>query len=469
MVDTTEGEPLVDMAGEEDDTGAEDNTTGVNDTDDPKQEPVTLPVTDTPKSQPSIKVKIEKIIEYLFLKRPRYARYVAVITDWPWEIATYVTGTTSDTSSDISNKSTKYLSCIQWFYISLRFLIAFLGLIAQAISCFRRDRLDKNYIQIKAGNDSNQFVECHESSQLFTAIIIPDLIFLFLLIMVSSEIFRTCTMFCENKDLRDLVDTIIKLERQPNNCMLTCPLIPVFYVTYSLGISIMNLFAFDIFDSDVVVHWPSGTNISGSRKTVVIILSLLGFIAIDFLFTQLIVRYALQCRMNIYFLQDIKKKVVDEKYDKQENAIADIEKARKFVNQLNKSSISVGISILITAVQAINSIVSFLDTKNPSFQATALFFRISHWLFLTLFPFFQAAAVNTVSLHLYATGLVMRRKPVIFGGSENEMLRMYASSITIKTKLFGVTINPWFPYVIMVLIALTLTVGSRIRWYENFF
>ena len=429
--------------------------------------------TNNPKPKPAKAVAIaNKIIYYFFSNRPCYAGYVAVITDWPWKIVTCLTSTKGYNATWNTTKKSKYISFIQCFYIILRFIIAFVGLIAQAISCFRRDRLDKNYIKIMDGNNSNKFVECHESAQLFTAIIIPDLIFLLLLITVSSEIFRTCTVFCQKKELYDLVNIIVQFEREPNKCMLVSPVIPFFYVTFSLAVSIMNICAFKIMDSDVVVHWPSGTNLSGFWKKAIIVLSLLGFIAIDLLYTQLIVRYTLWCRMNIYFLQEIKRKVEKKKYYNQEEAIEDMEKARKFIIQLNKSSITVGISILITAVQAINCIVSFLDKGNTSFQATALFLRLSHWLFLTLFPFFQAAAANTVSLHLYATGLVMRRNPVMFSGNEqsqDDMLKTYASSITIKTKIFGVTINPWFPYVIIILIALTLTVGSRIKWYENFF
>ena len=64
----------------------------------------------------------------------------------------------------------------------------------------------------------------------------------------------------------------------------------------------------------------------------------------------------------------------------------------------------------------------------------------------------------------------MRRMPVIFQGNnehQNNILNTYASLITIKAKLFGFTVHTWFPYVIMILIASTLTVGSRFKWYEN--
>ena len=64
----------------------------------------------------------------------------------------------------------------------------------------------------------------------------------------------------------------------------------------------------------------------------------------------------------------------------------------------------------------------------------------------------------------------MHRMPVIFHNNEesqNKILNTYVSLITIKAKLFWFTVHTWFLYVIMILIALTLTVGSRFKWCEN--
>ena len=394
-----------------------------------------------------------------------HAVYVAVITDWPWEIGKYV-------ASIGKWETPKWAKYLRWIYIFIRILLAFVGLIAQAIICFRRDRLDNDFTNTRTDNDSNRLVECHEPSQLFSAIIIPDVIFLLLIFWVSRY-----TLFCkdENKDLSELVKEIEKIDRQAGKCIkYFYTLLPLGYLIFSQAVSIMDLFAFNIKDSDVVIHWSSDSSISGSLKIFIIAISFLGFIAFDLLYIQLIVRYSLQCQLNIYFLQEIKKNIKETKgvghYKSQTEAIEDVEKARNFINQLNTSSITLGVGIMITAVQAINCIINFLDKGNTIFQAIALLLRLSHWLFLTLFPLFQAALVNFVSLKLCATGLVMRRMPVIFQGNnehQNNILNTYASLITIKAKLFGFTVHTWFPYVIMILIALTLTVGSRFKWYEN--
>ena len=141
------------------------------------------------------------------------------------------------------------------------------------------------------------------------------------------------------------------------------------YLIFSQAVSIIYLYAFNIVDSDVVIHWSSHTHISGILKIIIIPVSFLGFIAFDLLYTQLIVRYYLQCKLNIYFLQAIKKKIKvtenNRQFESQSKTIEDVEKARNFINQLNTSSITLGVGITITAVQqAINCIISFLDKGN---------------------------------------------------------------------------------------------------------
>ena len=189
-----------------------------------------------------------------------------------------------------------------------------------------------------------------------------------------------------NKDLSKLVRAIEMLERQPDiSIKYVYPLIHLGYLIFSQAVSIINLYVFNIVLSDAVIHWSSDTNISGILKIIIIPISILGFIAFDLLYTQLIVRYSLQCQLNIYFLQAIKKKIkVTENnghYESQTTAIKDVEKARNFINQLNTSSITLGVGITITAVQAINCIISFLDKGNTIIQAIALLLRLSHRLF----------------------------------------------------------------------------------------
>ena len=96
--------------------------------------------------------------------------YTALITDWPSDIATYISGFLENTVQQ------EFLSCLQCFCSLAQFLIATFGLFCQSISCFHRDRLDKNVIRILEDNNASKLVECHEASQLFSAILVPDMI-----------------------------------------------------------------------------------------------------------------------------------------------------------------------------------------------------------------------------------------------------------------------------------------------------
>ena len=261
-------------------------------------------------------------------------------------------------------------------------------------------------------------------------------------------------------------------------------LIPIIYVIISQVANIINLFAFHFMDDDVIIHWP-GINISGSSKTILIILSFFGFIAIDILYTRLIMRYAFQCKMNIYFLEEITMKIGNlevirsstendrniETYENQDDALKDIKRAQKFLRQLNQDSSVVGFIILIATLQATNSIINLSDEGNTYFQTVALAVRLTHWVFLALFPIYEVAQTNSASKKLRDTGLAIYILPVQFDHNtdlQNAMIREHVSPVSLKAKLFGITVHPSYPYVILILILFTLVLGPRINWYERF-
>lgn len=396
--------------------------------------------------------------------------WIALITDWPLKIAVYISGALEN--NEQQNFPYSLLSCLQWFYVWIRLVLAIIGLFAQAISCFRRDRLDQNVL-IPEGNNASKLVECFDTSQLFSDIFIPDLIIMFILIwLLIKKFFGKFCRLCRSitpadKGLNNLVNKIKQLEKKPDIWMSRgFPLIPILYVVYSLGASLMNWRAFDIADDDVVIQKH---NISGPFKTILLFFTFLGFVALDLLYTQLIMMYAFQCKMNIYFLENIKNNVDIRRYKNQDEAFQDLKQAREFIKHLNKNSAFVGLVILITTIQTINSIIS-LNNVNNFLQLGAIAARLLQWIFLTLFPIYQAAQVNDASKSLRETGLAMYRLPVMFKDNlefQNTIIRKYASPITLKAKLFGFTIHPWLFYLLVILILFTLMVGSGFKWYER--
>ena len=172
-------------------------------------------------------------------------------------------------------------------------------------------------------------------------------------------------------------------------------LIPIIYVTVSLVGSIINLLAFNFVDDDVIINWP-GTSFYGSSKNILIVLSLIGFIAIDVFYIQLIIRYAFQCKLNIYYLEEIIRKIDNlkvirssiqnhrniETYENQDYAF---KRAEDFLRHLNQDSTIVRFIVLIGTLQVTNCIINLLNEGNSYLQTVPLAVRLTHWGFLALF------------------------------------------------------------------------------------
>ena len=409
---------------------------------------------------------------------------LSVFTDWPLKISKYILGYTGE-SSDQSFSCTRYM---QWVYVFIRLLMAIVGLVVQGLTCLRRDRLDKMSVK----NVSNhKLIECDEPLQLFSAIFIPDVIVFGLLMYVSWR-----RLFCISKALPNehpledipsmandkykmtssenlckLVDSIINSKKPDKFMRIVFPLIPILYVICSQLVSLLNLYVFGLMNDTIVIHWPLlKWNIHGSWKISLIIMLFLGFIAFDLLYTQIVMRYVFQCQMNSYFLQIILDNVQSrKKYEKYDDAMKDVVKAHDFLKCLNEISLPVGLVILIASFQATKSIVGLSNPENNVGQILALLLRLICWTFLALFPVHLASRTNHASIKIHGTGLIMRRKPIQFKRDDSNSKWQYkhAVRITLKTKLFGISISPWFPYVIIVLILFTLMAGSGLKWYER--
>ena len=407
---------------------------------------------------------------------PSAALLLSVFTDWPPKISKYILGYTGE-SSDQSFSC----KCMQWVYVFIRLLMAIVGLVVQGLTCLRRDRLD----EISEKNVSNhKLIECDEPLQLFSAIFIPDVIVFGLLMYVSWR-----RLFCISKALpnehpledlpsmandkyktssENLVDFINS--KKPDKFMrIVFPLIPILYVICSQLVSLLNLYAFDLMDDTIVIHWPLlKLNIHGSWRNSLIGILFGGFVAFDLLYTQIVMRYVFQCQMNSYFLEIILNNVtIGKKYDKYDEAIEDVIKAHNFLKRLNESSLPVGLVILIAAFHASSCIVGLSNPENSPGQMLALLLRLICWTFLVLFPVHLASRTNHASINIQRTGLIMLRKPIQFTTNDSEWRYNHAVPITLKTKLFGISISPWFPYVIIVLILFTLMAESGLRQYQH--
>ena len=66
-----------------------------------------------------------------------YVLFISLFTDLPWEIA-------ASFSRNVNIAKSKFISCLQWFYVILLVWMVIVSMITQIIVTFRRDRLDKD-------------------------------------------------------------------------------------------------------------------------------------------------------------------------------------------------------------------------------------------------------------------------------------------------------------------------------------
>ena len=385
---------------------------------------------------------------------------IGTITDWPWKVAAYITGDSNN------NRPMNHYSCCQWFYVIIRMAVAIMGLLVQTITCFRRDRLDQNIIQ---ENNASKVVKCNDTSQLFSAFIVPDVIVLSILIVVLVRKWRFT-----HEDITNLINKLTDdqfTKKQPERYMTLCfPIFFIVYMLFSQVVSIMNMLAFHITDNDVIMHSKWTNNISGSWKIVLIILSFLGFIAFDLIYAQFVMRYAYQCEMITYVLGEIKNKIDKYMYANQNDALKDVKKAEDFLKQLNDNTIAIGYITVLTTFRAIISIISLLNKGHTVFQEIAIVARFLQWFFLTMCTPHETARVNAASKALEKTGLSMYRPPVLFPDNDEDqttLVKTHVSSISLKAKLIGFAVHPWLPFMIVILTVFSLELGSGFKWYEH--
>ena len=181
--------------------------------------------------------------------------------------------------------------------------------------------------------------------------------------------------------------------------------------------------------------------------------------------------------MVIYYLEKIKRNIKnDEESTKQEGIIpTDNEMSKKaeevmqekentymFIKQLNASSSTVGFIILIASYQAADCAVFLLGNDTTYFQGGAIALRLTLWGFLAVFPFHKAAGVNIAIRRLHDLAWDIHVPPLGGPYGSNE-----SKCITLKAKVFGISVNPWLPYMVTIIILLTIMIGSKFKWYEH--
>ena len=180
---------------------------------------------------------------------------------------------------------------------------------------------------------------------------------------------------------------------------ITYTIIPVVYIILSLLVSVIYLIVFKLAYKNVVIQPPlGGITLGGDIKYGTIVLSFIGFIALDLLYLRVMLRYAYRCQLIIYCL---KKKVkihkkdqerrnnenqerqgdqeveinVDEEAEINEvqnqnlknDLVKDTEAIHTFIEDLNVSSGTTVLLIILSGFQAVNCAINLLSACEISY------------------------------------------------------------------------------------------------------
>ena len=391
------------------------------------------------------------------------------------------------------------------FVVLFRLSFILCALVAQLMTCFRRDWINTNFTTVLIHNAPEEKLSCNDKVEVVTGLFIPDIVIILLAFWVYYGLKfggRYCCGWKELKavmraDTADSLNILVQAARDKltkSHITITYTIIPVVYIILSLLVSVIYLIVFKLAYKNVVIQPPlGGITLGGDIKYGTIVLSFIGFIALDLLYLRVMLRYAYRCQLIIYCLKILKKKVkihkkdqerrnnenqerqgdqeveinVDEEVEINEvqnqhlknDLVKDTEAIHTFIEDLNVSSGTTALLIILAGFQAVNCAINLLSACEISYgQAAAVSARLLLWGFLLVFPFRKAAGVNIVSKRLQDLGWDVKRKSVAHDGD--------SGPITLTANMFSISVNPWLPFLVTMVLLFTIMAGAKIKWYQ---
>ena len=388
--------------------------------------------------------------------------------------------------------------CLGFAFLRSMYILIFIGgaIVLQWITCFSRDRVNADLEQI----NNTKKLNCKEMNGIFGSFLLPGLVILLLafwvyvVLKLGSRCHECLRKYLEwdelnvletdgAENLNELVEAVKSKLSKPH-LVIGYTVIPILYILLSLVLSIGYLFVFHLRDEDVYIQTPwRKWQLSGGTKNTLLALTICGFILLDILYLTVIMRYVYRCQMIIYYLQLIWDKVENRRYTEHDEAMEDVKKANKFISYLNASSGTTGFITLISVYQATSC--AFILSNYVTFsQALVIAPRLILWGFLAIFPFYKAARLNASSEKISATGFCMRLPPPVFdndrqntGISQHNGQTNTGNSqqnpesghrlnegylINLQATMFGISVRPWLPYLVIILLLLTIILQSSV-------
>ena len=435
-------------------------------------------------------VKLKMLLVYFF-------------TGWPWETVKYMCmpdiipeGAFPEPPQEPDSCRSAHVCLLlsRLLWTLFRIAIIVYALVAQLMTCFRRDRISTNTTAVIIYDTSNgsmiNFTElnCDDKTEMVGSILIPGIVIVLLAVWVyfglnfGNKCYCRCCGWKElnvvmkaetAKNLNNLVQAARDKLIKNNRVTVRYTVIPIVYIFLSQVVSGIYLVTFKLVNKDVAIQAPmGGPTLGKDTKYIMIAFLFAGFIALDLLYLQVMLRYAYRCQMAIYSLTIIKRHVkvyredkIEQRFTHQqmENRKKDImdktENAYILIKQLNASSGTVALLIIIAAFQAVNCAIMLLSNELSNYyQIGAVAARLLLWAFLAVFSFHKAAGVNVVEKKLCNLGWLMKRQSLVYDGDSHH--------ISLRARMFGISVNTWLPYLIVLALVFTVMVGAKIKWYE---
>ena len=385
---------------------------------------------------------------------------------------------------------------IKWtlwtFLLVSRLLLIAGGMALQLTTCFRRDLTASTDLELIPNSTNTKQLSCDKEPKVICALIISDCVVFSVACWVYfvSKFCHRCFKWLEWKELsivtkantapvlNELVEAV--KSKLSMGLLVQYSIFALAYIILSQVVSVGYLVVFRLWDGDVVIQIPYGQDdLDINPKRWLLCLTFIGFVALDLLYVTVIMGYVYLCQLVIYYLEIIKHRAkckhevkCQDIYHSQKEAMTEVLKANKYIKYLNASSRAVGFIILF---QVINCTFDLLRDEITYPEAGVITARLLLLASLTIYPLYKAASLNVTATKLYYTGLDMRIPYLRFSADpphQTDTPRQTDKShegihITLrKATMFGIPVNSWQPYCVILIMLLIIIVGSKLTWYE---
>ena len=169
-------------------------------------------------------------------------------------------------------------------------------------------------------------------------------------------------------------------------------------------------------------------------------------------------RYGYRCQLIIYCLKLIKdelKESVQPSQDKKDELMNRTKDANRFIKELNASSCTTALLVIIAGFQAVNCAINLLCEEISYKQAEVVIARLLLWGFLLVFVCHKAAGVNSATKRLQDYWRDVNKEIAVHNGNSGP-----------KATMFGFSVHPRLPFLVVFVLLFTIMAGAKIKWYQ---